>query len=141
MAEAITRIGQDPKQNSGQADAQDTPFRTAPNNIEVEQALLGAILVNNDAYYRVSDFLLPEHFFEPLHQNIYKVAQDMIRATKTANPVTIKTFLPAEDMVGNITVAQYLARLASEATTIINAERSEERRVGKECRSRWSPYH
>lgn len=122
MAEAITRIGQDSGQELVQGNAQDAAFRAAPNNIEVEQALLGAILVNNDAYYRVSDFLLPAHFFEPLHQNIYKVAQDMIRATKTANPVTIKTFLPAEDMVGNITVGQYLARLASEATTIINAE-------------------
>ena len=32
-------------------------FRSAPHNIEAEQALLGAILVNNEAYYRVSDFL------------------------------------------------------------------------------------
>jgi replicative DNA helicase len=35
-----------------------TPLhRTAPHNIEVEQALLGATLVNNEAFYRVSDFL------------------------------------------------------------------------------------
>ena len=39
-------------------------YRVAPNNIDAEQALLGAILVNNDAYYRVSDFLEPDHFFE-----------------------------------------------------------------------------
>jgi hypothetical protein len=37
-------------------------YREAPNNIEAEQALLGAILVNNDAFYRVSDFLKPSHF-------------------------------------------------------------------------------
>ena len=41
-------------------------YRIAPNNIDAEQALLGAILVNNDAYYRVSDFLEPPHFFEDL---------------------------------------------------------------------------
>ncbi len=45
----------------------------------------------------------------------------MIRMGKIANPVTIKTFLAANDKVGDITVAQYLARLAAEATTIINA--------------------
>ena len=45
-----------------------TMFRVAPHNIEVEQALLGAILVNNEAFYRVSDFLNPEHFFDALHQ-------------------------------------------------------------------------
>ncbi len=97
-------------------------WRTAPNNIEAEQALLGAMLVNNDAFYRVDDFLKAEHFFEPLHRQIFKVAADMIRAAKRANPVTIKTFLPAEEKVGDLTVAQYLARLAAEATTIINAE-------------------
>ncbi|MEP1205906.1 MAG: replicative DNA helicase [Rhizobiaceae bacterium] len=97
-------------------------YRTAPNNIEAEQALLGAILVNNDAFYRVSDFLEPDHFYEPLHRQIYKVTSDMIRAAKRANPVTIKTFLPEDEKVGDMTVATYLARLASEATTIINAE-------------------
>ena len=34
-------------------------FRVAPHNIDAEQALLGAILVNNDAYYRISDFSCP----------------------------------------------------------------------------------
>jgi replicative DNA helicase len=37
-------------------------YREAPNNLEAEQALLGAILVNNDAFYRVSDFLKADHF-------------------------------------------------------------------------------
>jgi len=111
MAEAVARIGKE-----------ETPYRVAPHNIEVEQALLGAILVNNDAYYRVSDFLKPEHFFEQLHAEVYKVASDMIRVTKTANPVTIKTFLPADEKIGDLTIAQYLARLAAEATTIINSE-------------------
>jgi replicative DNA helicase len=97
-------------------------YREAPNNIEAEQALLGAILVNNDAFYRVSDFLKPVHLFEPLHRKIYEVAGDIIRMGKTANPVTIKTFLPGDEKVGDLTVAQYLARLAAEAVTIINAE-------------------
>jgi replicative DNA helicase len=101
---------------------EDQGYRSAPHNVEAEQALLGAILVNNDAYYRVSDFLKPEHFQEAIHKQIYKVASDMIRAAKRANPVTIKTFLPAEEKIGDMTVAQYLARLAGEATTIINAE-------------------
>ena len=99
-----------------------TPYRTAPHNIEAEQALLGAILVNNDAFYRVSDFLEPQHFYEPIHRQIYEVAREMIRAAKRANPVTIKTFLPEEEKIGELTVGSYLARLAAEATTIINAE-------------------
>lgn len=97
-------------------------FRTAPHNIEAEQALLGAMLVNNEAFYRVSDFLEPRHFFEPAHQRIYELAGTLIRAGKVANPVTLKTFLPAEVDIAGLTVSQYLARLAAEATTVINAE-------------------
>src|SRR5262245_5460363 len=102
--------------------AQDTPvFRAAPHNIEAEQALLGAILVNNEAFYRVSDFLEPVHFFEPIHQKIYELAASLVRAGKTATPITLKTFLPPDLDVAGLTASQYLARLAAEATTVINA--------------------
>jgi replicative DNA helicase len=96
-------------------------FRSAPHNIEVEQALLGAILVNNEAFYRVSDFLEPEHFFEPLHQKIYKDISSLVRAGKAATPITLKTFLPADLDIAGLNGSQYLARLATEATTVINA--------------------
>ncbi|MFJ5487141.1 replicative DNA helicase [Hansschlegelia beijingensis] len=97
-------------------------YRQAPNNIEAEQALLGAVLVNNDAFWRVSDFLQPDHFYEGLHQRIYEIVATLVRAGKAATPVTIKTFLPSDLDLGGLSVAQYLARLAAEATTVINAE-------------------
>ncbi len=103
-------------------DAGTPVYRSAPHNIEAEQSLLGAILVNNDAFYRVSDFLEPKHFFEPLHQTIFETAGSLIRMGKVATPVTLKTFLPADTDIGGMTVGQYLARLAAEATTIINAQ-------------------
>ncbi|MGO3932564.1 replicative DNA helicase [Rhodopseudomonas pseudopalustris] len=102
-------------------DAGTPAYRTAPHNIEAEQSVLGAILVNNDAFYRVSDFLRAEHFFEPVHQAIFDTSASLIRAGKVATPVTLKTFLPADTDLGGMTVGQYLARLAAEATTIINA--------------------
>src|SRR6204780_4423221 len=104
-------------------DAGAPAYRSAPHNIEAEQSVLGAILVNNDAFYRVSDFLEPKHFFEPIHQTIFDTAGSLIRMGKVATPVTLKTFVPAEtDLGAGMTVGQYLARLAAEATTIINAQ-------------------
>src|SRR6266480_3007237 len=103
-------------------DAGTPAYRSAPHNIEAEQSLLGAILVNNDAFYRVSDFLEPKHFFEPLHQTIYETAGSLIRMGKVATPVTLKTFLPGDADIGGMAIGQYLARLAAEATTIINAQ-------------------
>src|SRR6266567_750348 len=97
-------------------------YRTAPHNIEAEQALLGAILINNDAFYRVSDFLKPAHFFETVHQKIFDIAANLIRVGKTATPITLKTFLPPDLDIAGLSVSQYLARLAAEATTVINAE-------------------
>ncbi|MGD9542489.1 replicative DNA helicase [Methylocystis sp.] len=97
-------------------------YRAPPHNIEAEQALLGAILVNNDAFDRVSDFLKPEHFSEELHRRIYEVAAQLIRAGKLATVVTLKTFLADIELPAGVTIQAYLARLAAEATTIINAE-------------------
>src|ERR1700686_1697434 len=97
-------------------------FRSAPHNIEAEQALLGAVLVNNEAFNRVSDFLNPEHFFEPIHQKIFQLARDLIPSGKVATTVKLKAFIGADVDIGGMTVSQYLARLAAEATTIINAE-------------------
>jgi replicative DNA helicase len=96
-------------------------FRQAPHNVEAEQALLGAILVNNEAFYRVSDFLLPEHFFDPLHRKIFEIISSLIRGGKVATPITLKTFLGPDQDIGGLTISQYLARLAAEATTVINA--------------------
>ncbi|VFU07746.1 replicative DNA helicase [Methylocella tundrae] len=96
-------------------------YRLAPHNLEAEQALLGAILVNNDAFDRVSDFLKPAHFSEDVHRRIFDVAGQLIRAGKLASPITLKTFLGDHDL-GGMSVPQYLARLAAEATTVINAE-------------------
>lgn len=111
MAEAARKFGV----------AEQPLYREAPNNIEAEQALLGAILVNNDAFYRVSDFLKSGHFYEPLHRKIFEVAAELIRMGKVATPITLKTFLPADEKVGDMTVAQYVVRLAVEAVTVVNA--------------------
>ncbi len=97
-------------------------FRQAPHNIEAEQALLGAILVNNEALDRVSSFLDPLHFYDPLHAQIYETLAKLIQAGKQATPITLRTFFEnAEPIDQNLTVPQYLGRLAVAATTIINA--------------------
>ena len=101
----------------------ETPvFREAPHNLEAEQALLGAILVNNEALDRVSNFLKPGHFFDPLHGRIFETASKLIMGGKRATPITLKTFFQADEPVADLTVPQYLGRLAANATTIINAE-------------------
>ena len=96
--------------------------RSAPHNVEAERQLLGAMLMNNETFFRVSDFLEPPHFFIEQHKAIYEKIGQLIRGGKVASPITLKTFYPADYQIAEIPVTQYLLRLASEATTIINAE-------------------
>lgn len=92
-----------------------------PDALESEQALLGALMVSNEVYWRVAGFLKPEHFTEPLHKLIYETAGKMIAEGRTANPLTMKPYVPAEQAFGQKTVAHYLATLAGSAVTVINA--------------------
>jgi replicative DNA helicase len=96
--------------------------RSAPHNVEAERQLLGAMLMNNETFFRVSDFLEPPHFFIEQHKVIYEKIGQLIRGGKVASPITLKTFYPADYQIAEMPVTQYLLRLASEATTIINAE-------------------
>lgn len=96
--------------------------RQSPHNAEAERQLLGAILVNNETFYRVSDVLEAAHFFIEPHKQIYERIAQLIQAGKIASPITLKTFFPADAQIGDMGVVQYLLRLAADATTIINAE-------------------
>ncbi|SSZ39140.1 Replicative DNA helicase [Bartonella grahamii] len=97
-------------------------FRQLPHNIEAEQALLGAIIINNNALDRVSDFLKAEHFFEPLHQKLFDIISKIIQNGKVADPITIKPFVDNDEKIADITVYNYVVRLATEAVTIINTK-------------------
>ena len=95
--------------------------RRPPSNVEAEQALLGAILINNDAYDRVSDFLRADYFVEEIHRRIFETVGAQIRAGKRVSPITLRTFLGDHEVGDGVTIPAYLAKLAAEATTIINA--------------------
>ncbi len=111
------------KSKAAEAEDDNVLFRAAPHNIDAEQALLGAILVNNDAHDRVSTFLKAEHFYDPLHASIYETAAKLIGSGKPATPVTLRTYFETAPPIDqNMTVPQYLGRLAAHATTIINAQ-------------------
>ena len=111
-----------PNLRSVDTDGPDDTFRSPPGNLEAEQALLGAILVNNEACDRVSSFLLPDHFSEAIHARIYEAASTLIRIGKLASPITLKTYFESDATMKEIGGPAYLARLAASATTIINAE-------------------
>ena len=118
-----------------------------PFNVEAEQALLGALLVNNEVYDRVAGFLRAEHFHDPVHQRIYAVAARRIQQNSLATPVTLKTFLEDDAGLAELGGPRYLARLAGAAISTWSARdyariihdlalRRELMQVGDEIRAR-----
>ena len=97
-------------------------YRALPHNDEAEQALLGALLVNNEKAHIVSGFLQPEHFFQPIHGRIFDAILKLVERGQMANPVTLKHYFENDEALADIGGAQYLARLVGSTVTIINAE-------------------
>lgn len=97
-------------------------YRQAPYNIQAEQSVLGAILVNNDSLNRVAEYLTPELFYEPVHQRIYDAILRIIDRGLVATPVTLKNYFDKDKALTDIGGAEYLARLAGKATAILNLE-------------------
>jgi len=108
--------------HSGGAGA--TPEATIPalpHNIEAEQALLGALLVNNDVYDRVASLVDENHFFDPVHGRIFSVAAQRIQKNALASPVTLKAFLEDDPGLAELGGPAYLARLAGAAISVFAA--------------------
>ena len=96
--------------------------RVVPHNIEAEQALLGAILVNNIAHERVSEILEPEHFYDPVHGRIYGAITTLINRGQIADSKTLRGLFESDPALASLGGAQYLGDLAASVITIINAE-------------------
>ena len=82
--------------------------RTLPANFNAEQMLLGAILINSDLIEQVSEFLKPEHFFEPLHQKIYNAIEILNEKGLSSNPITIRSMLDKEPLYQEANGDEYL---------------------------------
>ena len=93
-----------------------------PHNIEAEQALLGALLVNNEVYDRISGIVSDSHFFDPVHGRIFETAAARIQKNALASPVTLKAFLGDDPGLAELGGPAYLARLAGAATSLVAAK-------------------
>ena len=102
--------------------SQITEVRIQPHNIEAEQALLGALLLNNEIYDRIAAIIEPHHFYDPVHGRIWETAARRIAKNALASPVTLKPFLADDEGLAELGGTEYLARLAGAAISIIAAK-------------------
>ena len=92
--------------------------RELPHNIEAEQGIIGAILLNNEIYFDISETITAEHFYEPVHKLIYDVIGKIISKGQIATPITLKSFFEVEKNLEEIGGSNYLVRLANSAVSL-----------------------
>jgi replicative DNA helicase len=94
--------------------------RTLPANIQAEQMLLGAVLINHNLIEQVSEFLRAEHFFETLHQKIYNSIGIISEKGLTPSIVTLKSMLDKDPLFIELKGEEYLIKLTTMAMVVIN---------------------
>lgn len=87
------------------------------HNIEAEQQLLGAMLLDNAIFHRVAGMVKPEWFFEPVHGRIFDAIASKVQDGVLASPVTLKMALDGDDGLKALGGPAYLARMAGTAIT------------------------
>lgn len=98
-----------------------TPARTPPHNLDAEQALLSALLANNLAYEKVSEFLRPDHFYNGVFGKIYQAIMTLIERGQKADAITLKHFFQSDSDIQQLGGGDYLAQLTGSYVSIINA--------------------
>ena len=97
-------------------------YRILPHNLEAEQGLLGALLVDNRGFEKVGEFLRAEHFFMPAHSRIFNTIHTLIERGQNASPVTLKNYFEQDDDLKDVGGAEYLVDLASSVVSVVNVE-------------------
>lgn len=89
-------------------------------NVEMERALLGCLITNNVGFERIEGLLKPEDFFEAVNGRIYETAAMLVEQNRPVSPLSIGPYLKGNIDLGELTVPQYIVRLGTEATPLMN---------------------
>src|SRR5256885_8361168 len=72
-------------------------FKTPPHSIEAEQSLLGALLLDNQAFDRVADLVTGEDFYRDDHRRIWRHIARLSEANRPADVVTLAESIEASE--------------------------------------------
>src|SRR5512143_3499292 len=91
-----------------------------PQNIEAEQMVLGAILIENDSLNNVMSLLSPDDFYKDIHRRIYAVMIEMFERREAIDLVTLTDSLRGKVALETVGGASYVANLVSLVPTAAN---------------------
>ena len=92
-----------------------------PNAPEAEQALIGALLYDNEVWHTVDALVKPEHFYNPVHRILFKTIGSLIRTGRLADAIVLKNMFVRDETLGEIGGVEYLALLLDMAAPAVTA--------------------
>jgi replicative DNA helicase len=96
--------------------------RIPPQNIEAEQAVLGAIFLQPSSLTLASELLIPEDFYRASHQKIYNAMLELSDKGEPVDLVTVTSVLANSNILEEIGGVSYLSDLANSVPTAANIE-------------------
>src|SRR5438093_6468316 len=105
------------------ADAQLVALRVPPHSVEAEQSLLGALLIDNQAFDRIADLVAGEDFYRDDHRRIWRHIAKLVEASRPADVVTVAESIEASEDKDKTGGAAYLAALSQNTPSSLNVRR------------------
>jgi replicative DNA helicase len=93
-----------------------------PQQLDFEAAVLGALLIEQDAYEQVSNILTPETFYDHRHQIIYKAIQSLQVNQRPVDVVTVPQYLESQGELEEAGGVVYVAQLTQNVITSAHIE-------------------
>ena len=93
-----------------------------PQAPEVEKAVLGALMIDKDAYVEVCNLLVPESFYEPRNQMVYEAIQQLSREESPVDVLTVTDMLGKMGKLEEVGGPGYIMDLSSRVATSANIE-------------------
>lgn len=116
-----------PNENNSRTRRTPTPIdptygHLQPQATEIEQVVLGALMIDKDAFSMVSEILRPETFYEPRHQKIYKAIQTLNMEEKPVDIMTVTEQLAHQGDLDSAGGPVYVTDLSSRVASSANIE-------------------
>lgn len=96
--------------------------KVPPQAVEVEEAVLGALLLEKNALTAVVDIIKEEMFYKPAHQAIYKAIRELFQADQPVDLITVTNKLKTTDQLDLIGGPYYLVKLSQKISSAANIE-------------------
>ncbi len=93
-----------------------------PQAVDLEEAVLGAIMLEKDAVLAVLDILKPESFYKDAHQNIYKAILDLSMSERAIDILTVTEELKRQNSLENVGGPLYITQLTSKVASAAHLE-------------------